>query len=57
MDRYAATPMDLGNATLVALAEELGQRRIVAPTVTSTSIGCTAGNASRGSRLVSLAIA
>jgi uncharacterized protein len=28
MDQYADTPMDLADATLVALAEELGQRRI-----------------------------
>jgi predicted nucleic acid-binding protein len=28
MDQYADTPMDLADATLVALAEEFGQRRI-----------------------------
>jgi predicted nucleic acid-binding protein len=28
MDKYADRPMDLADATLVALAEELGQRRI-----------------------------
>ncbi len=28
MDRYAVRPMDLADATLVALAEELGQRKI-----------------------------
>ena len=28
MDKYADLPMDLGDATLVALAEERGQRRV-----------------------------
>jgi hypothetical protein len=28
MDKYADTPMDLADATLVALAEETGQRKI-----------------------------
>src|ERR1700687_3682380 len=30
MDQYADTPMDLADATLVALAEERGERRIFA---------------------------
>ena len=47
MDRYADTPMDLADATLVALAEETGQRRIFDPIRTFISIGFADGSDSR----------
>ncbi|MEJ7704041.1 MAG: PIN domain-containing protein [Geodermatophilaceae bacterium] len=47
MAKYADLPMDLADATLVALAEERGSGRCSRWTATSGSIGSTADSGSR----------